>query len=145
MNYHTIPFNELTTEQLFYIYKLRSEVFIVEQNCAYQDVDDFDLSAHHVLLMNLDEIIGYARILPPNINYTQPSIGRVLIEKEHRTKNIGKQLIMHCISQTQLFYPKQQIVISAQTYLLKFYTELGFTATGEGYLEDNIPHTKMLL
>jgi len=143
MNFQSVPFNKLTTEQLFNIYKLRSEVFIVEQNCAYQDVDDFDLSAHHILLLNLDEIIAYARILPPNKNYPQPSIGRVLVEKDNRTKNIGKQLMTFCINQTKLLYPQQKIVISAQTYLVKFYNELGFTATNEEYLEDNIPHTKM--
>jgi ElaA protein len=145
MNFYTIPFNNITTEQLYKIYKLRSEVFIVEQNCAYQDVDEFDLQAHHVLIISNNDLIAYARILPPNANYLQPSIGRVLVEKNYRTKNYGKQLMIYCIEQTQLLFPKQQIVISAQTYLLKFYTELGFTAIGEGYLEDNIPHIKMYL
>ncbi|MDX2172077.1 MAG: GNAT family N-acetyltransferase [Bacteroidota bacterium] len=145
MNFNSIPFKELSAQQLFNIYKLRSEVFIVEQHCAYQDVDDFDLKANHILLSNNNELIAYARILPPNTNYPQPSIGRVCVSINHRSHKYGKQLMNFCIKETKGLYPKQQIVISAQTYLLKFYTELGFTAIGEGYLEDDIPHIKMYL
>lgn len=145
MNFNSIPFKELSAQQLFNIYKLRSEVFIVEQHCAYQDVDDFDLTAHHILLSNNNELIAYARILPPNTNYPQPSIGRVCVSKNHRSHNYGKQLMNFCIEETKRLYPQEKIVISAQSYLLKFYTELGFTAIGEGYLEDDIPHIKMCL
>lgn len=143
MTFYIIEFNKLTTHQLQRIYKLRSEVFIVEQNCAYQDVDEFDLVSNHVLMMNNGMILAYARILPPNSNYPYPSIGRVLVEKNYRSKNYGKQLMQYCIQQTQLLYPQQKIVISAQTYLLKFYADLGFEDSGQNYLEDNIPHTKM--
>ena len=143
MTFFTIQFNKLTTQQLHSIYKLRSQVFIVEQNCAYQDVDEFDLVAHHILMTDNNFILAYARILPPNLNCPQPSIGRVLVEKNYRSKNYGKQLMQYCLQQTQLLYPKQKIVISAQSYLLKFYTDLGFKVVGNEYLEDNIPHTKM--
>jgi len=145
MNFKSVPFSNLSTHQLFAIYKLRSEVFIVEQNCAYHDIDNFDLDAQHVLLLLNNELIAYARILPPNTNYTQPSIGRVCVSLQHRSHNYGKQLMHFCIEETKRFYPQEKIVISAQSYLLKFYTELGFTAIGEGYLEDDIPHIKMYL
>lgn len=145
MNFETIAFNKLSLNQLYTIYKLRSKVFVVEQNCPYQDIDEYDLIAHHVLVLNFDEIIGYARILPANSNYPEPSIGRVLVEKEHRAKNLGKRLMDYCITQTKTLYPGQKITISAQTYLLKFYSNLGFTAVGTDYLEDNIPHIKMYL
>ena len=145
MTFYTIEFNKLTTQQLHSIYKLRNEVFIVEQNCAYQDVDDFDLIAHHIFMMEKNLMLAYARILPPNLNYPQPSIGRVLVDVKHRTKNYGKELMTYCIQQTQQLYPQQKIVISAQTYLLKFYANLGFVNSGENYLEDNIPHIPMIL
>ncbi len=136
-------FNNLTLLNLYSIYKLRNEVFIVEQNCAYQDVDTFDLTAHHLLVINDDELIAYARILPPYSNYSQPSIGRVIVKSNYRSQNLGKQLMLYAIEQAQLLFPQQQLIISAQSYLLKFYTNLGFKASGNEYLEDNIPHTKM--
>ncbi len=145
MIFYTIPFSQLTTQQLFSIYKLRAQVFIVEQNCAYQDVDEHDLVGHHILIIENNELFAYARILPPNTNYPQPSIGRVVVHPSYRAKNIGKQLMVYTIEQTQLLFKQQQIVISAQSYLLKFYTNLGFKANGNEYLEDNIPHTKMYL
>lgn len=138
-------FNNLTLLNLYSIYKLRNEVFIVEQNCAYQDVDTFDLTAHHLLVINDDELIAYARILPPYSNYSQPSIGRVIVKSNYRSQNLGKKLMLYAIEQAQLLFPQQQLVISAQSYLLKFYTNLGFKASGNEYLEDNIPHTKMYL
>ncbi len=138
-------FKDLTAHQLFEIYNLRSEVFIVEQNCAYQDVDNTDKVSKHLLVMEAETLAAYARIIPPGISYKQASIGRVVVKKTFRGKDLGKILMKECLNQMALFYPKQEIVISAQSYLLKFYTELGFKAEGEGYLEDNIPHTKMRL
>ena len=138
-------FKDLTAHQLFEIYNLRSEVFIVEQNCAYQDVDNTDKVSKHLLVMEAETLAAYARIIPPGISYKQASIGRVVVKKTFRGKDLGKILMKECLNQMALLYPKQEIVISAQSYLLKFYTELGFKAEGEGYLEDNIPHTKMRL
>jgi ElaA protein len=136
-------FKDLTTLQLFEIYHLRSEVFIVEQNCAYQDVDDTDKVSKHLLLMSSETLAAYARIIPPGVSYKQASIGRVVVKKNFRGKDLGKILMKKCLDEMAVLYPKQEIVISAQSYLLKFYTELGFKAEGEEYLEDNIPHTKM--
>jgi ElaA protein len=138
-------FNALTAKQLFEIYKLRSEVFIVEQNCAYQDIDDMDASAKHVMLFDKDVLAAYARILPPGISYKEPAIGRVVVKKTFRGKDLGKLLMQQCIDQLQDTYTNSDIVISAQSYLLKFYSDLGFKAEGKEYLEDDIPHTKMRL
>jgi ElaA protein len=145
MEFFIEEFNELTAKQLFEIYKLRSEVFIVEQNCAYQDIDDMDASAKHVMLFDKDVLAAYARILPPGISYKEPAIGRVVVKKTFRGKDLGKLLMKQCIDQLQDTYTNSEIVISAQSYLLKFYSDLGFKAEGKEYLEDDIPHTKMRL
>ncbi|MBA2612545.1 MAG: GNAT family N-acetyltransferase [Bacteroidetes bacterium] len=137
-------FKALSTLQLFEIYQLRSEVFIVEQSCAYQDVDGIDLKAEHLLLMEAETLAAYARIIPPGISYKEPSIGRVVVKKQFRGKDLGKILMKECLKyMVNEPYKNKDIVISAQSYLIKFYTDLGFKAEGEGYLEDDIPHTKM--
>lgn len=136
-------FKDLTTLQLFEIYNLRSEVFIVEQNCAYQDVDATDKVSKHLLLMEAETLAAYARIIPQGVSYKQASIGRVVVKKTSRGKDLGKILMKQCLKEMIALYPKQEVVISAQSYLLKFYTDLGFIAEGEEYLEDGIPHTKM--
>ena len=138
-------FNSLTTKQLFEIYKLRSEVFVVEQNCAYQDIDDMDASAKHVMLFDKEILAAYARILPPGVSYKEPAIGRVVVKKMFRGKDYGKLLMQQCIDKLQDTYKTSDIVISAQSYLLKFYGNLGFKVEGKEYLEDDIPHHKMRL
>ncbi|MDP1803384.1 MAG: GNAT family N-acetyltransferase [Bacteroidota bacterium] len=138
-------FKDLSNTQLFEIYKLRSEVFIVEQNCPYQDVDDIDQHSAHLLILEAETLAAYARIIPPGISYKEPSIGRVVVRKQFRGKDLGKLLMKECLKYMSTAFPKLEIVISAQSYLLKFYTELGFKAEGEEYLEDDIPHTKMRL
>jgi ElaA protein len=136
-------FNRLSAKELFDIYKLRSEVFVVEQNCAYQDPDEKDLQAIHVTLFEKHTLAGYSRIIPPGVSYKEPSIGRVVVAKEFRTNGYGKILMKQSINKALDLFKDQGIVISAQTYLTKFYTELGFQSEGNGYLEDNIPHIKM--
>jgi len=143
MEFSIKDFNALTTKELFEIYKLRSEVFIVEQNCAYQDVDDKDLSALHVMLFSGPELAGYSRILPPGISYSEPSIGRVALRKKFRNKGSGKVLMKQSLNKTLELFKNQNIVISAQSYLIKFYNGLGFVQEGEEYLEDDIPHVQM--
>ena len=144
MNYFILSFNQLNIKQLFEIYKLRSQVFVVEQNCAYQDVDEKDLLAMHVLIYKKETLVSYARIIPPNISYLEPCIGRVVVNPDYRNKRYGFDLMEYCIKQSLSLYKNQTIVISAQLYLLKFYTDLGFVQQVESYLEDNIPHIKML-
>lgn len=139
----TKTFEELNVHELFEIYQLRAKVFIVEQNCAYQDVDDKDKLARHVLIKDENHLIAYARILPPGLSYSEPAIGRVVVDPNYRKKNFGKDLMKYCISKVMQLYNNQDIVISAQMYLLKFYSELGFETEGLEYLEDNIPHIQM--
>ncbi len=136
-------FNELNNNELFEIYKLRAEIFIVEQNCAYQDVDDIDKTARHLLWMEAETLAAYARIIPPGISYKEPAVGRVVVKKQFRGKDLGKKLMQQSVKQLQQLYPNQDIVISAQSYLIGFYTDLGFKTEGDEYLEDDIPHTKM--
>ena len=138
-------FNELTTRQLFDIYKLRSVVFVVEQNCPYQDVDDKDLEAYHVMFYEKNDLVAYSRILPPGHSYSAPRIGRVVVSPDLRKADNGTKLMQFCLAKTNELFKDQEIVISAQTYLLNFYTGLGFKAEGEEYLEDDIPHVKMKL
>jgi ElaA protein len=136
-------FGELSTRELFDILELRSRVFVLEQNCAYQDVDQKDLIASHVMMMEDNRIEGYARLLPSGTTYPEPSIGRVLVEKKYRGQGSGTLLMEYCISKSRELFNKNEIVISAQLYLTRFYEQLGFTAEGETYWEDDIPHVKM--
>jgi ElaA protein len=136
-------FAELTTLELFEIYRLRSRVFVQEQNCAYQDVDEKDLLAHHVMMMDGDRMEGYSRILPPGASYPEPAIGRVLVDKGYRGKGTGKQLMEYSIHKARELFGGGAIVISAQQYLTRFYEQLGFTVEGETYWEDDIPHVRM--
>ncbi|WP_317897210.1 GNAT family N-acetyltransferase [Aurantibacillus circumpalustris] len=138
-------FNSLSVKELFEIYHLRSQIFIVEQNCAYQDVDDKDTVSNHLMIFENKKLIGYCRILPPNSSYMEPSIGRVAINKDFRHNGLGKFLMQEAINKTKNLFEEHAIVISAQFYLLKFYTDLGFKVEGSQYLEDDIPHIKMRL
>ena len=123
---------------------MRNAVFVVEQNCAYQDVDDKDQEAIHLLMLSDDHVLaGYCRILPPGVSYKEPAIGRVVVSENFRGTKSGKLLMKQSINETLKLFKDQSIVISAQLYLLKFYTGLGFIAEGEAYDEDEIPHVKM--
>ncbi len=136
-------FDELSNVELFAIYRLRAEVFVVEQNCAYQDVDEKDLKAHHLLLYNEEHLLAYCRILGPKTAYPNAAIGRVVVAPLVRGRGYGKLLMKEAIERTALLFGKHKISISAQTYLRLFYEGLGFLKTGKEYLEDNIPHMEM--
>ena len=136
------PWNELSRKEINDIFSLRSEVFIVEQECAYQDVDGNDEKADHVLLHVNNELVGYARVFSKNTYFKEASFGRTVVKKTHRGKGYGHVLVKESIK----FLKNQKekpIKISAQSYLIKFYSSHGFVARGEEYLEDNIPHTAM--
>jgi ElaA protein len=122
---------------------LRAEVFVVEQNCAYQDPDGKDVVSYHILMESGEELVAYARLLPPGVSYPEASIGRVVSSPRVRGLGWGKALMEVAIAQTQKQFGTNEICISAQSYLLKFYQDLGFVAEGEEYLEDDIPHFKM--
>ena len=136
-------FNELSLQELYAILRLRNEVFVVEQNCVYQDTDNKDQKAWHIFIKENEEIIAYARVFKPGDYFEKASIGRVVVEPKFRGQELGKKIMNDSIN----FIKKlgfDEIEISAQTYLLKFYNELGFNRVGEEYLEDGLPHCKMI-
>lgn len=138
-------FNELTVEELYKILQLRSTVFVVEQNCVYQDMDDKDFKSYHLQILSpQNELLAYARLLPANISYAEVSIGRVVSNPLFRGQGFGIKLMEKAIATCQELWPNEPIRISAQHYLLKFYQNLGFKEVGDIYLEDNIPHIEML-
>ncbi|MAU14678.1 MAG: GNAT family N-acetyltransferase [Muricauda sp.] len=137
-------FDQLTTEELYHILRLRSEVFVVEQDCVYQDVDNKDQKALHVIGVKNDEIVAYTRIFKPGDYFENVSIGRVVVRHDQRKYGLGKQIMQASLATIDERFPNKPIEISAQTYLLQFYTDLGFNAFGEEYLEDGIPHRRML-
>ncbi|MBX7155820.1 MAG: GNAT family N-acetyltransferase [Candidatus Kapaibacterium sp.] len=137
--------DELTPRELLSIMILRSDVFVVEQQCIYPDPDTFDIFAHHCYGYIDNVLVAYARILPPGTRFTEPSIGRVVTHPEHRNHGYGKQLMQYAIQTCKQLFPSHSIHISAQCYLIEFYQALGFSTTSEPYDEDGIPHIEMLL
>nr|WP_288933864.1 GNAT family N-acetyltransferase [uncultured Allomuricauda sp.] len=137
-------FDQLTTEELYQILRLRSAVFVVEQDCVYQDVDNKDQKALHVVGVKDGEIVAYTRIFKPGDYFENVSIGRVVVAQDQRKYGLGKQIMQASLNAIKERFSNKPIEISAQSYLLKFYTELGFNALGEEYLEDGIPHRRML-
>lgn len=144
MNWQVKKFDELNVSQLYNILMLRSEVFVVEQNCIYQDVDDKDKHCYHIFLEENDNVIAYTRAIPPNIMYSIPSLGRVVVKKTHRHVGISQQLLLEGIKCIEKNFGVEDIVIHAQAHLEKFYNGVGFFGISEKFLEDDIPHIKML-
>lgn len=136
-------FTDLNTKELYNILKIRQEVFIVEQTCYYLDADGFDDQAIHVWAEQDGVVVAYCRIFNERIKYPESSIGRVLTHPDYRQLKLGKKLMRIAISAIENRFHSTEIRISAQDYLLKFYTELGFITTAKKYLEDEIPHTEM--
>jgi len=136
-------FDELTTKELYDLLQLREEVFIVEQNCPYNDIDGNDEKAYHLLLYKNAVLIGYTRLFSPGIKYNDCSIGRVVIKKEERLKFYGKKLMEDSIHFLNKKFSGISITLSAQLYLKKFYEQFGFKAVSDVYDEDGIPHIKM--
>ena len=134
-------FNEIDIKTLHNIFLIRAEVFIVEQQCAYQDIDGKDTNSIHIIGKKKEEIIAYSRIM--NLNNDFCSIGRVLVKKDLRKKGLGIKLMKKSIEEATRLYNKKKIKISAQEYLKIFYEDLGFKHTGKSYLEDGIPHIEM--
>ena len=138
-------FSELDTTELYQIIHLREKVFVVEQECFYLDADNNDQESWHLLYYSNDTLAAYLRILPPNTTYEFPSIGRVVVEKKYRNKNIARKIMTEAINFLNIKYGDTRIKIGAQTYLNSFYKSLGFVDDGEEYLEDGIPHIHMVL
>ena len=136
-------FSELTTTELYEIIKARIDVFVVEQDCPYPDLDDYDQKAIHLWAEKEGEVLAYCRIFDKGIKYPETSIGRVVTTEKGRGTGLGKQLISYAIDVIENRLRTTEVRISAQDYLLKFYSGFGFVDTGKKYLEDNIPHTEM--
>ena len=144
MNTVIKKFSELSTEEIYNILKLRSEVFVVEQNCVYQDIDEKDQKATHLFIEKNNEIIAYTRIFKKGDYHEEnPSIGRVVVSKKERGKNFGKEIMLNSIEFIKKELKGRKIELSAQKYLDKFYKDLDFYSEGEDYLEDGIPHQRM--
>ncbi|HIK63207.1 MAG TPA: GNAT family N-acetyltransferase [Flavobacteriales bacterium] len=138
-------FKNHSVEEIYEILKLRSEVFVVEQGCIYQDIDGKDKKAMHLMGKKDNEIIAYTRIFDSGDYYELPSIARVVVKKKTRGKERGKEIMKESIKYIKENLQEKTIVLSAQKYLEKFYKGLGFIVEGEEYLEDGIPHQKMKL
>ena len=136
-------FNELTSVELYEILQIRAEVFVVEQNCVYQDLDNKDKGAYHVFLHEDGKVKAYLRVLAAGVSYEDASIGRVLTIQ--RGTGLGKQLLLEGIKVAKEKFNADKIRISAQSYAKGFYEQVGFKQVSEEYLEDGIWHMEMLL
>lgn len=137
-------FQELSVNELYDLLKLRAEIFVVEQDCVYNDLDDYDKEAVHVIYVENGEIIATARLLKPGTRFSDFSIGRVVVKKDKRGTGLGKALMNAAINFCITNWKAEKIKISAQQYLQRFYEELGFVVITEMYLEDDIPHVGMV-
>lgn len=136
-------FSELTNSDLYELLKLRSAIFVVEQNCVFPDMDDKDYSSYHLCGWNNEKLVAYTRLLPPGLAYENCSIGRVVTAASVRRQGIGKILMKKSIEACQQLFSSQDIEIGAQLYLEQFYGSFQFIREGEVYLEDGIDHIHM--
>jgi len=141
----TKHFNELTTAELYAILQLRSEVFVVEQNCVYLDIDNKDKKSIHLMAWHGEDLVAYTRLVAPGVSFDEASIGRVVTSPRYRGTGIGLVLMQKSIEACLKTYQVNTIKIGAQLYLQKFYTGLGFEQCNEPYDEDGIPHIDMIL
>jgi ElaA protein len=140
---HEKTFHELTVDELYAILRLRQEVFVVEQTCAYLDCDDHDQRSIHLFTTDDDTVVAYARVLPPGEKFAEASLGRVVTAKSARRTGAGRAIVQRAIEVIERRFGRVPIRISAQSYLARFYGELGFSRDSEEYPEDGIPHLEM--
>jgi ElaA protein len=145
LNWVYKSFDELTINELYAILQLRSEVFVVEQNCVYQDVDGKDKKSAHLMAWHNDNLVAYTRLVQPGVSFEEASIGRVITAPFYRGLGIGITLLEKSIEQILATYQTNKIRIGAQLYLKKFYEGFGFISQGDEFLEDGIPHIEMIL
>ncbi len=138
-------FNELSPIEMYKVLQLRSQVFVVEQNCVFLDMDNKDEGCLHMMGFVNDALAAYTRLVPPGYIYEEMSIGRVVTSSGHRSKGLGKELMQRSIALCRQYFGGGPIKIGAQYYLLKFYTSLGFKVISDIYLEDGIEHVYMIL
>ncbi len=144
MNWQQKTFNELTTAEIYSILRLRAAVFVVEQDCVYQDVDNKDQKAIHVFAKQDEEVIAYTRIFKAGAYFQEASIGRVVVLPSKRGTGLARDMMLQAIQYVVQNFSDKTIRISAQTYLKEFYASLGFKQVGVEYLEDSLPHIGML-
>ncbi len=140
-------FQQLTVEQLFEILQLRVDVFVVEQQCAYRELDEYDRhpETKHVSGRNAGgQLIAYARILPPGLRYPEVNLGRFVVRADSRKQGIGHKLVQTALQKISGCWPEMSIKMSAQSHLHRFYAQYGFMQVTDGYLEDGIPHVEMV-
>jgi ElaA protein len=145
VNWQWCRLGDLNAAQLYALFAARIAVFVVEQNCPYQELDGLDAEAEHLIAWSGTAVAGYLRVLGPGTRFAEPSIGRIITAKEFRGSGLGREIVAKGIERTRMRYPGSALRISAQLYLEKFYQSFGFETVSEQYLEDNIPHVEMLL
>lgn len=134
--------DKMSASELYNILKLRQDIFIVEQNCVYEDIDGLDDVSKHILLRVGDELAAYSRIVPPKVKFDEISIGRIVVKEKFRGNGYGKKIVLEAIDRiAETGY--KSIRIEAQAHLLQFYKNLGFKSAGETYILDGIPHLQM--
>ncbi|HYG52567.1 MAG TPA: GNAT family N-acetyltransferase [Flavobacteriales bacterium] len=136
-------FDELTGEEMYKMLQLRHDVFVIEQNCIYRDMDEKDYRCYHLMAIEQGQVLGCCRLVQPGVSYDEPSIGRVCTARTHRMEGVGFKLMEQAMKVCETLWPGQPVVISAQSYLEKFYMKFGFETISKPYLEDDIPHIKM--
>lgn len=140
-----VTFNALNPHQLYAIIQLRNEVFVVEQQCIFQDADNKDQHCNHLMGWHEKTLVAYTRLVPAGVIYNEASIGRVVTSLMIRKSGIGRELMLNSINWIHSHWGKQAIKIGAQQYLKTFYESLGFQQCSDVYVEDNIPHIHMIL
>ena len=145
IQWHCKDFASLLPNELYEIMRLRNEVFVVEQQCVFLDMDNKDQYSDHLSGWQGDKLVGYARIVPAGISYSETSIGRIVSSPSSRGQGVGRELLTQSISTLYGLHGKRVIRIGAQYYLKKFYESFGFAQAGDIYLEDGIEHIEMLL
>ena len=148
LTWQCLPFDELSTKEIYAILKSRQAVFVVEQNCPFLDADDVDQHCLHLsgwqVQGTTSALAAYARLVPPKVKYIEPSIGRVITSPEFRGQGLGKELMQRAVQAMDELYPGLAIRIGAQQYLERFYSAFGFVTASSTYIEDGIPHVEMV-
>jgi ElaA protein len=144
LDWRSQPFDRLGAGELYAVLALRAAVFVVEQQCVYQDVDGKDPQAHHLAAWHGDHLAAYARLLPPGVSFPEVSIGRVVTAPEYRGTGLGRLLVARSVALCAQLYGAQPIRIGAQSRLKAFYAGFGFVPSSADYIEDGIPHLLML-
>jgi len=145
LDWSTLTFAELDIHALYEILALRQDIFVVEQNCPYQDLDGLDQDAYHMACREGETLLAYQRCLPPGVSYPESSIGRIIVSSAARGRQLGRELVQRGIDFNRAEWPEHDIRIGAQAHLSGFYGSLGFVTVGDEYIEDGIPHVHMVL